>query len=521
MNDILIAKYINKEGKYVLDSVSNNESQNLENDYNIINISVDTLKQIKNHGIDKIIGYQFEEAKPIVLKMDDDAIKLLYDVAMREDKSFDEIKKIVDDGIKDVFNEIKELKPVNNHGVIFYNIDYAKEKAMSVNDDSDRSPSVVPSEIISEINVSEMNPSEIIAKVKKKVVAQDPTVETLVNNIYNNQVILESDNLDLVTTSKVNVLLDGPTGTGKTLIVNSIAKELKLPINTVPATIFSAPGYKGADLEEMLIPLLDKTGGNLELAERGIIVLDEFDKLASKGDNSLEMNKAVQHNLLTYIGGTKIPIEYNGKKIEFDTSKITFICLGAFTDLRERKIKEAAVDAYMEAYKDIDRETATKIITEEAENDTSYEELIIKYKKLANGNAEAKVEYTIKPDDYIEEGILREMVGRFSLLTATQGLGREALKQILLESDISPLKNMVEVGKLHGKNIIYDEEVVDEIVNEAYKEHTGARALQTVINGVFNNVLSNVIDPTHESEIVINKEVIEKAKNGVLRGESK
>ena len=186
------------------------------------------------------------------------------------------------------------------------------------------------------------------------------------------------------------------------------------------------------------------------------------------------MNKAVQHNLLTYIGGTKIPMEYNGKKIEFDTSKITFICLGAFTDLRERKIKEAG-----------------------------------------EGNS-----YTITPEDYIDEGILREMIGRFSLLTSTQGLGREALKQILYKSDISPLTGMIEAGKLYDKNITVSEEVINEMVELAYQNKTGARGLQTIINGVRDIVLGNIIDPDANKDIVITEDVINEYKKGSIRGES-
>lgn len=521
MNDRLIAKYINKDGKYVLDSSNVTESDNLDEEYNIISINVETLKKMKNHDIDKIIGYQFDENKPIALKLDDDAMTLLYNTAKSEDKSFDETKEIVDNGIKEIFNEIKELEPVNNRGVIFYNINYSKEKTMVMNDDSNKVPSVVPSDIITDINIHDINPKETIDKIKQKVIAQDSTVETLVNNIYNNQVVIESNNSNLLNTSKVNVLLDGPTGTGKTLIIKNIANELNLPMNIVPATIFSAPGYRGADIEDMIIPLLDKTGGNLELAERGIIVLDEFDKLASDDDNSLEMHKAVQYGLLAYLSGTKIPIEYKGKKIEFDTSKITFICLGAFTDLRERKIKEATIEVYLKTHDNVSKEEAIKILEEESK-DTTYEQLLLKYGKLLkNDLVNAEAMYTIKPEDYIEEGIIREMVGRFTLLTATQGLGKEALKRILFESEISPLNNIVEVGKLHGKNIIYSEKIVDKIVEKAYNMHTGARALQTVVNGIFNVILSDVIDQTHDVNIEITDEVFEKADNVVKRGESK
>ena len=505
MDKQMYIKFVKNGESYKFDSLLEDEDyERINEENNVIPVYKETILQIKNKEEDKLVSYHFDDNKPIMFKIDPVFYYRIKEEAKKNnDFSEEEATKFVDDGLIKIFKGIGRIEPKNNDGMIFYNLYYSaysnelkgtkkeeetkdedkpkednedkeKKKEMEINKDENRKSEVAESEVITEIDVSKINPKELIETVKKKVVAQDPAVESIVNNIYNNQKIIESNNPNLLETQKVNIFVDGPTGTGKTLIVKTVSNSLSLPINIVPATIFSAPGYKGTDLEEMLKPLLDQTGGNIELAQRGVIVLDEFDKLGSKGKNPLEMNKAVQHNLLTYIGGTKIPMEYNGKKIEFDTSKITFICLGAFTDLRERKMKEAG-----------------------------------------EGNS-----YTITPEDYIDEGILREMIGRFSLLTSTQGLGREALKQILYKSDISPLTGMIEAGKLYDKNITVSEEVINEMVELAYQNKTGARGLQTIINGVRDIVLGNIIDPDANKDIVITEDVINEYKKGSIRGES-
>ncbi len=459
----IIVKYVKDKdtGLYTLESLKLLEDEKVTPIGNLISIDLPSLDSINNKLEDKLVSYSFKKDMPLIFKLDETIYDNIYMEAQKKCKDKNEIEKQIIDGIKKIFSGIKNIEPSENNGIVSYRINYN-----TVNKDSKKDSKESSSDIISEIDMSKFQPDEIIRNIKQKVVAQDNTVETIVNNIYNNQLIVDTKDADMISTSKVNIFMDGPTGTGKTLIVKSAAQEMSLPINIIPATIFSAPGYKGTALEEMLKPLLDKTGGNLELAERGIVVLDEFDKLGYKGDNALEMNKAVQHNLLTFLSGTKIPLEYNGQKIDFDTTNITFICLGAFTDLRERKIKN----------------------------------------ELSKDNT-----YSIKPEDYINEGMLREVVGRFSLITATQSLGRDALRQILVESSISPLISLKKVGKIYGKEITYDDELIDRIVDLALEEDTGARALQTVVNGISNQILRDLRDKSI-STINLTIELLEKSQ---------
>lgn len=322
-----------------------------------------------------------------------------------------------------------------------------------------------------EIDISSIKQSDVINEMKEKIVAQDEAVETIVRNIHRNQAIIETSNDETIARTKSNIMLDGPTGTGKTFIMKEVARCMKLPIIIKQATQYTTTGYRGVELQQMLIDLLKAANGNLEAAQRGIIVLDEFDKLGNgKGDSSLEIRKAVQEDLLTYMSGSKQTIEYKGKTYDFDTSKITFVCLGAFTDYREKQ-------------------------TEEFLDET--------------GN------YKMYSEDYVNAGIMREMVGRFRVMTSTKKYTREALKRILLESTASPLKEFIDTARDTFNTIIkYDDAIIDEIVECAYQMNTGARSLQTVVSDIENSILDIYeinMEKTSPSELMITHDIMLKA----------
>ena len=341
---------------------------------------------------------------------------------------------------------------------------------------------------IKKLDISELNPDDIIKKLKEKIIGQDYAITDVVDTLFMNQMVINSGDEDDITVAKSNILIDGPTGTGKTMIVKELSKNLSLPMVIASVTSFSTTGYKGADLEDILVKLLDAAGGNIELAQRGIICLDEFDKLGAKDEHdNLIMKKALQQELLSYLSGGKFDIEYGGKTIEFDTSKVTFIALGAFTNLRERKIKE---------------------------NEKKFKESKIGFASV--DKKEYDKTYSISTQDYIDEGINREFIGRFTTQTYTRALTIEDYKKILTDSLTSPLRTLRKIIESYGKKLVYDEEVIDYIANIVNSNNTGARGLQTIFNPISRALMREIRD-NNTKEIHLTIELIDKLQHQNIR----
>ena len=463
MNDKIAIILKNENGTYSFDSIS--EIINNQNAIEVANSDYNSLLDGKSISIK---ADNIDTSKDVQLIFNQKAI---YETAIKNGMSEEEARNAIKDIINKIANSISSIDTKELDGVVSFSINVdgkIDEKPKDKNEKSDY-----------KIDISSINPGDVIEEIKKDVIGQDEAVKTIVLNMYNNQLLYEkyADKDDIIESQKVSILLDGPTGTGKTLIMKEVAKKMNLPIVITPATMYATTGYKGVELQNMLVSLLKETDGNLEAAERGIVVIDEIDKLGKDSDqeSSLEIRKAVQQDLLTYIGGSKYTVEYKGKSYDFDTSKITFICLGAFTDMREKK--EENLDE--------------------------------------NGN------YEITEDDYISAGLMRELVGRFSLITSTKSLTKEDYKKILKESAISPLLNLVELGKtIYNANIVYDEEIIDMIATQALQKNTGARSIKSVVNGLKNMLLEQLDESrkTEEmTEIRITPEMIDRLRFQYVR----
>ena len=343
-------------------------------------------------------------------------------------------------------------------------------------------------------DMSNIDVNEIIAQIKDKIIGQDEAVEAVVSNIYANQRIIETGNHDLISTQKASILLDGPTGTGKTAIIKEVADRLSLPMVITSATAYSGTGYVGGSLTDILVKLLDKTKGNLELAQRGIVCLDEIDKLGQSPNetNNLKMKTAVQQELLTFISGAKFDIEYMGKTVEFDTSSLTFIGMGAFTKIREQKIAEKI----MQSKKHTTIGFASSDESKEQENDNTY---------------------VMTAQDYINFGLERELIGRFSLLTSTKSYSIDDYKNILVKSSISPLKMFIEFAKSFGvESITYDDGFIQMIAEMAYKDNFGARGLQKIVSNLKNSLLLEIMNSKTKS-IILTTEMLKKAEEKNIR----
>ena len=303
--------------------------------------------------------------------------------------------------------------------------------------------------------------NRIVDELKRKFIGQGQASENLFYNILNN-LSLASLN-DIPDGQRSIIFMDGPSGTGKTAITKEITQKLGVPFVASSITKYSSSGYVGSDLTELLASLYKNSGENLDKAERGVIVLDEFDKITYYSTGGLEMKKAVQQELLDFLGGGTYLINVGDSrsfsdKIEFDTSKLTFICLGALTDLRTNKTTKKRPLGFNS---DFTKEDVTT--------------------------------YTITPQDLINIGLEKELVGRFNTYLHTNDYSKEDLMKILKESSISPLLGFKMWIERNGKSLVIDDDVYEIIVDKAYELNTGARSLQTIMNTIRTPFIKEVL----------------------------
>ena len=307
----------------------------------------------------------------------------------------------------------------------------------------------------------------LLNEIQKKFIGQESAAEGLFYNIVNNQKLAEME--DVQDGQRSIIFMDGPTGTGKTAITREITEKLGIPFTSSSVTNYSSTGYVGGNITDVLKELYRKADGNLEKAQKGIIVFDEFDKIAYSRSGGLEMKKAVQQQLLDFLGGGKYDIHvgnsiFDMKEIKFDTSKLTFVCLGALTDLRSKK-------------------TEIKQTIGFGQTPQSLEEQY----------------YSITPEDLMNIGLERELVGRFNVYLHTDDYSKETLKKILKESTISPLIGFKKWVESSGKKFTVDDEVYDLIASLACDLNTGARSLQTVMNNIRTSFIKEVLRGTSDT----------------------
>ena len=356
------------------------------------------------------------------------------------------------------------------------------EKSLSIFDSffPDRTKRTRQSEQVNEeqspsINLEDENIWLLLDDIQKKFIGQEITAQELFYNIVNNQKLAQIKELD--DGQRSIIFLDGPTGTGKTAITREITQKLDIPFTATSVTNYSSTGYVGGDITDTLKELYKKANGNLEKAQRGIIVFDEFDKIAYSRSDDLKMKKAIQQQLLDFLGGGKYTLHvgdiFDTGTIEFDTSKLTFICLAALTDLRSQKTE--------------------------------------KKQSIGFGSSQQIIQkdYTITPQDLIGFGLERELVGRFNVYLHTNDYSKESLTRILKESTISPLIGFRKWVEASGKKLEIDDDVYDLIVDQAYELNTGARSLQTVMNNIRTPFIKEVLRGPSDT-IYLDSETVKK-----------
>ncbi|MDR1099083.1 MAG: ATP-dependent Clp protease ATP-binding subunit ClpX [Treponema sp.] len=339
-------------------------------------------------------------------------------------------------------------------------------------------------------------PREIKSYLDLFVIGQDDAKKALAVAVYNHykRIANPAKEPDDVEIEKSNVLLIGPTGTGKTLLAKTLAKKLKVPFAIVDATTLTEAGYVGEDVENILLKLIQNAGGNISAAERGIVYIDEIDKIARKGENiSITRDvsgEGVQQALLKIIEGTTASVPPQGGRkhpnqemIRIDTTDILFICGGAFVGL-DKYIAQRVVQHPMGFGSDA-RDVRERNLRE-----------------LYNA---------LHPDDLIHFGMIPEFIGRLPITVSLEELNREDLKRIITEPRNAIVKQYQASLAIDDVKLEFTDGAINAIADTAIKQKTGARGLRAIVERLMTDIMFEIPSMEGGKRVVITQEVVEKS----------